>query len=164
MNSFFGRGVNRLVIAITLATSVLSLANAQMLTFSKSKSTDQVSCLKEALRESSWQNYPGLPDEMVRIAQVTTTVLNDQGRPDYVYVLEDGIDWCGTAGCKLLIAERRRDGTCHLLYDGMGDKSFTVLHRRDHGYRRIYAPCEARFDGHQYQQFHKECPNVDIHH
>jgi hypothetical protein len=44
----------------------------------------------------------------------------------------------------------------------MGDKSFTVLRRLDHGYRRIYAPCEARFDGQQYQQLHEDCPNPDV--
>lgn len=101
---------------------------------------------------------------MVKIASVASIILNNRGYPDYVYVLEDGIEWCGTAGCKLLIAEKGQDGTCHLLYDGVGDTSFTVLRHRDHGYRRIYAPCEARFDGHEYQQLHEECPNLDVHH
>jgi hypothetical protein len=164
MSDFFGHGINRLLIGAMLSACTLSLANAKMLSFSKRKSADQVYCLQQALRGSSWQSYPNLPAEMVKVASAASTILNKKGRPDYVYVLEDGIEWCGTAGCKLLIAERGRDGACRLLYDGMGDNSFTVLHRRDHGYRRIYAPCEARFDGQQYQQLHEECPNLDIHH
>jgi hypothetical protein len=40
----------------------------------------------------------------------------------------------------------------------------SLVDQRDHGYRRIYAPCEARFDGHQYQQVRDECPNPDVHH
>lgn len=101
---------------------------------------------------------------MLNIAQVAAADLSDNGRPDYIYLFEaDG--WCGTAGCPLLIGEMTRaDGTCSLLYDGTGDKSFTVLRRRDHGYRRIYAPCEARFDGQQYQQLRAECPNPDVSH
>jgi hypothetical protein len=98
---------------------------------------------------------------MMEIGRVGTALLNNEGRPDYVFLFEaDG--WCGTAGCPLLIGELERGGACHLLYDGMGDKSFTVLRRLDHGYRRIYAPCEARFDGRQYQQLHEDCPNPDV--
>ena len=100
---------------------------------------------------------------MISIAEVATTRLNESGRTDYVYLFEaDG--WCGTAGCLLLIGEVQPDGACRLLYNEVGDKSFTVLRRRDHGYRRIYAPCEARFDGRQYQQVREECPNPDLHH
>jgi hypothetical protein len=90
-------------------------------------------------------------------------VLNEREKLDYVYIFEaDG--WCRTAGCPLLIGEVQRDGTCRVLYDGMGDKTFTVLRGRDHGYRRIYAPCEARFDGRQYQQLREDCPNPDVSH
>jgi hypothetical protein len=38
----------------------------------------------------------------------------------------------------------------------------TILDRRDHGYRRLYAPCELYFDGRQYQQAREECPNDDV--
>ncbi len=133
-----------------------------MLTFSKKKSAVQVDCLQQILRGSSWKNYPNLPSEMVKVAQVATAVLNDKGRTDYIYLLEDGIEWCGTAGCKLLIAEKWRDGNCNLLYEAAGDTSFTALRHRDHGYRRIYTPCEARFDGRQYQKLREDCPNLDV--
>jgi hypothetical protein len=39
-----------------------------------------------------------------------------------------------------------------------------VLPRRDHGYHRLYLPCEVRFDGEQYQQLRDECPNVNVIH
>jgi hypothetical protein len=97
---------------------------------------------------------------MIKLAQVATTILNDKGRPDYIYLFE-AIGWCGTAGCPLLIGELEQDGNCRLLYDASADGLF-VLRRRDHGYHRIYTPCEARFDGHEYQQLHEDCPNLDV--
>ena len=60
-----------------------------------------------------------------------------------------------------MIGELEKNGTCRLLYDNAADGLF-VLRRRDHGYRRIWTPCEARFDGHQYQQLHEDCPNPDV--
>jgi hypothetical protein len=101
---------------------------------------------------------------MLQVAQVAKARLNDKGFVDYIYVMVDGIDWCGTAGCQMLIGELRPNGTCRLLYDATGDRSFTVLGARDHGYRRIYAPCEARFDGHRYQQLREDCPSLDVPH
>jgi hypothetical protein len=62
----------------------------------------------------------------------------------------------------MLIGELRPNGNCHLLYEASGGSAFTVLRRRDHGYRRIYTLCEARFDGHQYRQLHEDCPNLDV--
>lgn len=130
-----------------------------MLRFTNEKNSDQIDCLRQILRNSSWQKYPSLPSEMVKISEVSTTSFNNKGLKDYVYILEGGIDWCGTAGCKLLIAERLPNGDCHLLYEAAGDTTFTVLRRRDHGYKRIYTPCEARFDGQQYQPVHEDCPS-----
>ncbi len=99
---------------------------------------------------------------MPKAAEVAAAQLGGR-RTAFVFVFEaDG--WCGTAGCPLLIGELEHDGSCRLLYDGMGDKSFTVLDQRDRGYHRIYAPCEARFDGREYQQVRDECPNPDVHH
>jgi hypothetical protein len=37
-----------------------------------------------------------------------------------------------------------------------------VLQQRDHGHRRLYTPCEARFDGHRYLQLHPQCPTVGV--
>ena len=138
-----------------MAVSAPSVVKAQELSFTGKLSNSQKSCLKKLLDIAWTQQFH---KEMMRIGQVATAVLNNRGMPNYVYLFEaDG--WCGTAGCPVLIGEPEHDATCRLLYDGMGDKSFTVLPRRDHGYRRIYAPCEARFDGHEYQQVHEECPN-----
>jgi hypothetical protein len=97
---------------------------------------------------------------MMSISKVATAVLNSKGRWDYIYIFE-AIGWCGTAGCPLLIGELERDRNCRLLYDAAAD-GLAVLRRSDHGYHRIYTPCEARFDGHQYQQLHEECPNPDV--
>ncbi|MGC2081436.1 MAG: hypothetical protein WA728_36555 [Xanthobacteraceae bacterium] len=151
----------RLLIVAGIAGSILSVAQAQMLSFSKKPNAEQMECLRQLLSRSSWKDSPSLLSEMFSIAQVATAVLDDKWNTDYVYIFE-GFNWCGTAGCKLLIGELRRRGVCHLLYEAAGDTVFTVLRRRDHGYRRLYTPCEARFDGHQYQQFHEDCPNVDV--
>jgi hypothetical protein len=139
----------------------ISTATAQMLSFSNKLTMQQVNCLSQLLRTSDWKYLPQSYSEMMKIAQVATAVLNNTEWLDYIYIFE-AIGWCGTAGCPLLIGELGRDGVCHLLYDAAGDTSFTVLRRRDHGYHRIYAPCEARFDGHQYQQLHEDCPNLDV--
>lgn len=109
-----------------------SAAQAQMLTFTKEKNADQTDCLRQIFHNSSWQKYPNLLSQMIEIAELATTVLNNKGLKDYVYVLEDGIDWCGTAGCGLFIGERLRNGNCRLLYEAAGDTTFTVLRRRDH--------------------------------
>jgi hypothetical protein len=116
--------------------------------------------LDELLPASSWKSSPDFFDEMRRIAKVARADLHERGRKEYLFLFE-GIGWCGTAGCKLLIGEVWDDGRCHLLYDGDGDY-VTVLRRRDHGYRRLYTPCEQRFDGKMYQQLHPDCPSLDV--
>jgi hypothetical protein len=78
----------------------------------------------------------------------------------FIFFEDDG--WCGTGGCPLLIGEAEARSTCRLLYDGAGFDNITVLPKRDYGYRRLYTPCEVRFDGRQYQQLHSECPSVDV--
>jgi len=162
MSNRGGRGLTRILIAASLVAVVVSTAQAQKLAFSKKKNTGQVDCLQQILQESGWHNNFRRYSNMINIAEVAETHLNKEDSIDYIYVLADGIEWCGTAGCKLFIAERGGDGTCHLLYEGSGDTSFTVLRQRDHGYRRIWAPCEARFDGRQYQQLHEECPSPSV--
>lgn len=159
MNSSVSRSiVPRLLLVAALAVSAPSVVQGQELSFSKELNSDQMACLRQLLKVS-WT--PQFHKEMMKIGQVATTVLNSKGLTNYVYIF-DADGWCGTAGCPLLIGQVQRDGVCDLLYDGMGDESFTVLQRRDHGYRRIYAPCEARFDGRQYQQLHEDCPNPHV--
>ncbi|MGH7059884.1 MAG: hypothetical protein ACREFH_05815 [Stellaceae bacterium] len=151
-----------LLVGLLAATATLGPphAMAKAFQFSKQLTPEQSACLKVVISISHWGYSPQSRAEMPDIAQVATVQLSDRRRA-YVFVFEaDG--WCGTAGCPLLIGELRHDGICHLLYDGTGDTGFTVLHRRDHGYRRIYAPCEARFDGRHYQQLHEECPSPGV--
>ena len=149
-----------LAVSAWIAVSAFSLVDAQELSFAGRLDDSQTLCLKQLL-DISWTRQ--FHKEMIRIGQVATTMLNSRGLPDYVYLFEaDG--WCGTAACPMLIGEPGSYRTCRLLYDGMGDKTFTVLRHRDHGYRRIYAPCEARFDGREYQQLREECPNPQVYH
>lgn len=156
--------MRKLFLLVGLSTAAAALGSSHAIAkateFSKLLTQEQSACLRVVIGSSHWGYSPQSGAEMPGIAQVATARLSDSRRA-YVFVFEaDG--WCGTAGCPLLIGEMQRDGACRLLYDGTGDTGFTVLHRRDHGYRRIYAPCEARFDGRQYQQLHDECPNPDV--
>jgi hypothetical protein len=147
----------RLLLTAALVVLVLSAAQAQTLTFSRNLSTVQKGCLAQLLQKS-WT--PRFHKEMMKIARVASSILNNKGRPDYIYLFEE-IGWCGTAGCPLLIGELERDGDCRLLYSASADGLF-VLRHRDHGYHRIYTPCEGRFDGREYQQLHEDCPNLDV--
>jgi hypothetical protein len=125
-------------------------------------SADERNCLSELIKVS---NSAALGSEefrkMLVAARVGRTDLSGDGQEGYIYIIDD-FAWCGTAGCELLIGERRTDGLCHLLYDGDGSDKFTVLRQRDHGYRRLYTPCEARFDGREYRQVHEQCPKLDV--
>jgi len=90
--------------------------------------------------------------------------LKGDGLREFIFLIHD-IGYCGSAGCLMLIGERRQDGKCHLLDEGNGagvGDTVVVLDRRDHGYRRLYAPCELYFDGRQYQQVREECPTIDV--
>jgi hypothetical protein len=150
------------ILAVIVGTLSSPAAATKVSPFSNQLSVQEKSCLAELIKSSHWQYSPQSRAQMPAIAQVATTQLSD-AREAYIFIFEaDG--WCGTAGCPLLIGELERDGTCRMLYDDMGDASFTVLRRSDHGYRRLYTPCEARFDGHQYQAVHEDCPNADVRH
>jgi hypothetical protein len=101
-------------------------------------------------------------NEFIGAAVVARVNLKGASRNDFVFVFEVH-GYCGSAGCASLIGERRPDGHCHLLSEGDGAGDVVeVLNRRDHGYRRLYMPCEFRFDGKQYQQVREECPTLDI--
>ena len=98
---------------------------------------------------------------MVANAWVARANLSDDRRKDYIFLIE-GSEWCGTGGCPLFIGREETDGSCRLLYDDSGFRKFNVLRQPDNGYRRLYTPCEARFDGRQYQQLNPECPTPSI--
>ena len=154
-----------LVIAILLRQAFRSPASAaQQLWFRNQLETPEIECLAELIHASNWWKYtPQFADEMMRIAKVVRTDLSGRNHVAYLYLFEDG-GWCGTAGCPMLIGERQDGGRCRLLYDGNGVDKVIVLRARDYGYRRLYLPCEVRFDGRQYQQRHPECPTVDVQH
>ena len=116
--------------------------------------------MTDVIKSSEWGSSTESSAQMSAIAQVATARLGDHRR-SYIFVF-DAEWWCGTAGCPLLIGEVEQDGSCRLLYDDMGDETFTVLRRRDHGYKRIYTPCEARFDGKQYRAVHEDCPSPAV--
>ncbi len=127
-------------------------------------STDDAKCLSELLRH--YYDYPGDHSadvaELSRSAKVGRATLSRHEPQAYIFLFHN-IGWCGSAGCLLFIGEKRKDRHCHLLYVSDGSEhSIDVLRKWDHGYRRLYTPCEARFDGRQYQQIRQECPTIDI--
>lgn len=105
---------------------------------------------------------PQLHREMQASALPAKAYLNENGRLQYIFIIETTA-FCGTAGCSMLIGEAGKHGVCRKLYSGSGITfAIRVLHRSDHGYRRLYTPCELRFDGREYQQLHDECPTLDV--
>lgn len=136
-------------------------ASAEELRFSKTLERSERHCLDEIIRTSDWASSPDLWSDMKRVAEVARSHLGRKGYPAYFFLFE-GAGWCGTGGCPLLIAESRGREACRLLYDDSGFDNIDVLGRRDHGYRRLYTPCEVRFDGRHYQQLHPECPSLDV--
>jgi hypothetical protein len=155
------RGRSRLLLGLIFAALSVSPASAGKLDFSRTLDAYERLCLDELIHASSWGNSPEFWNEMSRNAEVARADLNSGGHKDYFYLFEDR-GWCGTGGCPLLIGEAEAKGTCRLLYDDAGFDNITVLQRRDNGYRRLYTPCEVRFDGKQYHQLHPECPTVNI--
>lgn len=161
---------SRLVFAVMISVVCLpslaaTKAYAEKIHLSRALSRDARSCLNELLLEHFY--YPGDHSEDVydlsRSALVGRAALN-QHRPQAYIFLFDNIGWCGSAGCLLIVGERHKDGRCHSIYESSGSKrSIAVLRTRDHGYRRLYTPCEARFDSRQYQQVREECPTAQIH-
>src|SRR5207245_66305 len=118
-----------------------------------------------------WHLTPQFHQKMISVAVAARARLSANNRYQYIYVMDD-FSFCGTAGCSMLVGEAHNDGTCREIYSGSGSHEIltdsglkpgmTVLRKRDHGYRRLYTPCEVRFDGHQYQQVREECPTIDV--
>jgi hypothetical protein len=151
-------------IAICQSPALASATDATPLHWSKTLSSDERGCLDELIKISDLAD-PGIEQfhKLTAAARVSRTSLNGGGRKEYVFLFDD-IGWCGSAGCALVIGEPRADSSCRLLYSGSGWYTATVLRQRDHGYHRLYLPCEVRFDGHQYQQLREECPNANVIH
>ena len=139
--------------------------------FSNSLTAAERHCLADMLRNDHWRLSPQYHQEMVAAAVIARLKLKGYRKRQYIFAI-DKPEYCGTAGCSILIGEAEKHGTCREIYSGSGDfqkltdsgfkPAMTVLRRRDHGYRRLYTPCELRFDGHQYQQLHDECPNINV--
>ena len=151
-----------LKLAVCLSSAVVPITHAEPLHWSTRLSPDERSCLDDLIRTSNLADSE--TEEFRRLtaaARVSLTHLDRGNEKAYIYLLDD-IGWCGSAGCALLIGERQAQNTCKLLYNGSGWYTARVLGRGDHGYRRLYLPCEVRFDGRQYQQIHEECPNANV--
>jgi hypothetical protein len=156
-----GKSIREALLCFGLSMLLTLPASAEKLRFSKALDDGERHCLDEIIRKSDWAYSPEFWSEMKRIAEVARAHLSSKGYPAYFFLFE-GDGWCGTGGCPLLIAETRGGETCRLLYDDSGFSNIDVLRRRDHGYRRLYTPCEVRFDGRHYQQLHPECPSLDV--
>jgi hypothetical protein len=137
-------------------------ADAMRVHLSKKLTPDGIVCLNELIAASHEADTPLKAQQQLKTAAKVGGALVGNGREDFFYIFED-IGWCGSGGCLLMIGERQKDGSCRLLYEGAGD-NITILRRRDYGYHRIYAPCELRFDGRQYQQVRPDCPTLDTQH
>jgi len=130
--------------------------------FTGSLSQHEQRCLTDMLRNGHWRHSPQFHETMQHLALVAQAHLGTSGRTDYVYIMRDS-EFCGTAGCSMLIGEAGQDGTCRELFDGSGFvHAIKLLHKRDHGYRRLYTPCELRFDGRENRQLHDACPTLDV--
>jgi hypothetical protein len=153
------KGAFALLFLIGQTTSASSEENIFL---RKSLTASDRRCLAEILRTGHWRLMPEFHQDMAVAAVVARPDLKGSGQKEYIFVINDFAS-CGTAGCSMLIGELRGDGACHEIYSGAGSEEvMTVLRQRDHGYRRLYTPCELRFDGHEYQQVHDECPTIDV--
>jgi len=78
---------------------VTASAQAKEVSFSIKLSADEAHCLSQLIQASKWKYMPELRQEMMSIAEVGRADLNGDGPKEYVFVFNDGIRWCGTAGC-----------------------------------------------------------------
>lgn len=158
--------IRNMIIALCIAFCSLPIsdgvAKSRKLHWSKTLSSGEQACRDELILSGNLAD-PGTKEFRVlqAAARVARSDLNGDGRSEYFYLFEDS-GWCGSAGCALIVAEGGTRGNCRPLFNGYGWFSTEVLRASDHGYRRLYLPCEARFDGRRYQQVHAECPTVDV--
>jgi hypothetical protein len=140
-----------------------SETTAETVRLSKPLTGAESRCLNNLLAEH-FVRYPALEGlgKLRTETSVARADLQGSGSRAFIFVIESR-GYCGSAGCLMLIGEQRRDGKCHVLTAANNDgREITVLRRRDHGYRRLYAPCELYFDGYQYLQVREECPTIDV--
>lgn len=161
MNECSGSLWSTLLLGCGLAALLTFPADAEKLGYSKALDAGERQCLNDIIQTSSWKYSREFWREMMQIAEVAKTHLESGSHMDY-FLLFEGDGWCGTGGCPLLIGETGKGNGCRLLYDDSGFNNMSVLKTRDHGYRRLYTPCEARFDGRHYRQLHAACPSVDV--
>ena len=160
------RGIIAYMISVLIASVALGTAEsiAEQIHLTDTLSRDDAKCLLELLgaRYSYHGDHSAEISELSRSAKVGRASLSDRKYKAYIFLFEN-TGWCGSAGCLLIVGEKRSDSHCHLLYESDGtEKAIEALRRRDHGYRRLYTPCEARFDGREYRQIHWNCPTIDI--
>ncbi len=151
------------VFAIISCCSALiaTSSRGERLLWSRELGARDLQCVNSLIRGSHFADVtPEERRDLIMAARVSRAQLDGDHRKGYFFLF-DNIGWCGSAGCALLIGEGPTGGACRLLFSGSGWYTATVLPWRDHGYHRLYLPCEARYDGRQYQQVHPECPNVD---
>lgn len=153
-----------LVGAVCLGFLISDCSATEAVKLRKTLTADETRCLRELFHEH-YVHYPQESDINALIAETSVgqADLKGNGNRAFIFVIED-IGYCGTAGCLMLVGERRLDGKCHTIAAASADGGeVMVASRRDHGYHRLYAPCELYYDGRQYQQVREECPNAVIH-
>lgn len=168
MSKFIERAATAFLILLTGMTTAFP---AQHILFRKSLTAADRHCLIDMLRSGSWHVSPQLHPKMIAAAVLARVHLKGNSEKQRIFVIDES-GFCGTAGCSMLIGEAGEDGICREIYSGSGfheiltssgfKPGMTVLRKRDHSYRRLYTPCELRFDGRQYQQIHDECPNINV--
>jgi len=147
---------------LVLLAAIPSASSEQQVFFRKSLTATERHCLEEMLRSGHWRVTPQFHHEMIAAAVVARPELIAKRQKQYIFVITDFAS-CGTAGCSMLIGEPGKDGICREIYSGSGFvNAISVLPERDHGYRRLYTPCELRFDGREYQQVREECPSLNV--
>ena len=136
---------------------------AERIQLHKGVTPEEARCFRELFRERQFDYAsPGEIDNFIAETEAGRADLTGLGQNEFIFVVHD-IGYCGSAGCMMLIGKQSRDNKCHMLAEASSDGGeVVVLRRRDHGYRRLYAPCELYFDGRQYQQVREKCPNADV--
>ena len=159
----------RFALSLLLGAACLNLLSfrsvaEEELSLHRRMTADEWRCFGELFRARPFDYVSA--EELTKFAaetKVGRADLKGNRQRHFIFLTEDS-GYCGTAGCMMLIGERRRDGRCHLLDEGHGDGDAVILlDRRDHGYRRLLTPCEIYFDGKWYRQVREECPNADVH-
>lgn len=160
-----GKGRSAAILSLVIILIIHSSAFcAETIRYRKILTAPERSCLSQILRTGEWRLSPDFHKSMILAAHVARIDLNGDHRKEYIFIISEFAS-CGTAGCSMMIGQTDKRGVCREIYSGAGFEHATrVLAKRDHGYRRLYTPCEVRFNGRQYQQVREECPNAVVHH